>query len=526
MITLESLLSGVCYDSISVSGSTFSLIHKMLVKGIALHSNDVCKGGLFAAFSGKNLDGVKYIEDAVSLGAQFILCDREYGRTLPIDDNFSSEFEASLFNIDNIVYILCDNPRKVFSRMVKNYCKIQGGYLIGVTGTNGKSSVVDFLRQLWHISGKKCASIGTLGVMNGGELYKNVSERCLNNQSHMTTPDVVSLNKTIKNLLDKNTSHLALEVSSHGLDQYRVDNIKYKVACFTNLSQDHLDYHENMSNYLQAKLRFFEEVIDDNTTVVINYDSPQCEKLQEVCKSRGLRQITYGVSEQAKNNADISGEVIGYGVDFQLINIKVFEKHFNDIKLPVIGDFQLYNVLCAIAGLIPEVGVDGIEFYISQLVQLKNVTGRLELAGTYNEAGIYVDFAHTPEGLNNVLRSLRKYSTGKLKILFGCGGQRDKTKRPIMGHIACELADEVFVTDDNPREEEPESIRKDIILGGIGSKMQECVAGRGDAIAQAIKTLNKGDVLLIAGKGHENTQILKNQVVYFNDSEIVKSFIN
>jgi UDP-N-acetylmuramoyl-L-alanyl-D-glutamate--2,6-diaminopimelate ligase len=506
---LKKLLSGLTY----VEGGNLSVLNRA-VSEICLHSSKITKDGMFAAFHGSKSDGFLYVNAAIANGAGFILCDTKHAKSIFGNEESLKDKYADVLIIkrDSVVFLFSDNVRKTFSQIVSNFYAPISADIVGITGTNGKSSVADFLRQLWFLSGRNSASIGTLGVIRGEEGH------CRTNQPvTMTTPDIVSLYSIIKSLIAEKINRIALEVSSHSLDQYRIDGLTLKTACFTNLSQDHLDYHGDMNNYWQAKKRLFTEVLTENSFAVINFDVPQAAELIKSCRQKRIRTITYGKS----NKADIYVENVKVNAGCQTVKLSAFGKVYDEVRIPLVGDFQLYNVLCAIATL-SSAENDDLTTYIALLPRLKSVPGRVEFISYFNEAAVYTDFAHTPDGFINILSTLRFYTQRKLKIVFGCGGDRDKGKRPLMGKIACEMADEVFVTDDNPRNESPEQIRREIISGGDKSKIIE-VSDRKEAIAKALKTLQPGDLLVVAGKGHEHVQILADRNIPFNDGDIIRS---
>ncbi len=431
------------------------------ITGITADSRKVKKGYLFAALPGEVHDGHNYIEAAITQGASVILSD---------------EKGVKKHNI-----LALNVPRealhKAFSKLVAAFYARQPGQIIAVTGTNGKSSVVHFTHQIWQALGKKSEALGTL---NGG----------------LTTPDPVTLHEHLKTFAEKGTTHCALEASSHGLAQYRIDGATIKVAAFTSFSQDHLDYHADMEEYLNAKIRLFTEVLEEGGTAVLNADSPEYVRLRKSCEARKLKIISYG--EKGDLKLDLTKD------------------------FPLIGHFQKMNALCALGCVIAEEGVNK-EDAIQTLKTLKSPPGRLQHITNKNKnRHAYVDYAHTPDALENVLKELREYTKGRLICVFGCGGDRDKTKRPLMGQIADLLCDIVIITDDNPRNENPEDIREQIRKTMQGLSEVHVISNRRDAICRATQVLNEDDILLVAGKGHERVQILGAKKTEFDDCKEVE----
>ena len=439
------------------------------LKGLTQDSRKVQPGFLFAAFPGSQSDGRDYIDAAIEKGAVAILA--------PEGTQVSGDVEV----------ITDPEPRLAFARLAAEFYGAQPETIIAVTGTNGKTSVVSFAEQLWQAVGKNATSLGTLKGL-------------------MTTPDPVGLHAHLKELADDGITHLAMEASSHGLDQYRLDGVKLKAAGFTNLSRDHLDYHGDMQSYFKAKARLFSEVLADDGLAVLNADEEHFEALKNVCDQRGIRVISYGV-----NGNDIkvlSREALPKG---QAVRLEVFEKQ-HDLEFPLVGEFQLMNALCAL-GLVMAQDADAA--YVDALAHLKGAKGRLESVPGLSDAAVYIDYAHTPDALENVLNALRPHTENKLVCIFGCGGDRDKGKRPQMGELATKLADHVIVTDDNPRTENPDAIRSEILKGAPGAHE---IGDRHEAITHAIGNLASGDVLVIAGKGHEQGQIFADRTEDFDDA--------
>ncbi len=395
------------------------------------------------------------------------------------------------------------NPRLALSLLAKDYFKIQPAILVAVSGTNGKSSVVSLVRQFWQLLGYKAASFGTVGLevdpLHIPDDFPKVPS--------LTTYDSLSFFKLLQNLAQAKINHVAFEASSHGLDQYRIHGSELSVAGFTNLTQDHLDYHLTMENYLEAKAKLFNEILPPNRPAVLNTNSPYFESLASVISNPI---ISYGVDIKADLFAT---NVRTYGAKI-IFDLHYHNQVFGDTTLNLAGSFQVENVLCAMAMVIG--AGESLNSILPLVPLLKSVSGRMEFIGsTPTGADVYVDYAHTPDALERALRSLRSHTEGRVWVVFGCGGDRDITKRPIMGKIAADLSDRVIVTDDNPRNEDPSSIRRQII-GDFGLKE---IADRSQAIMYCVAHLEKGDSLLIAGKGHEMGQIIGDKIYPFSDKQ-------
>ena len=445
------------------------------ISGLACDSRKVKKGDLFIALQGSKENGERFIPDAIKAGAVAILCEN----TIPAD--------IPVFETPNI--------RKAVARIATVFYKPRPETLLGVTGTNGKTSNVFFVREILKALGKKSASIGTLGVQS--DEYQSYAG--------MTTSDSITLNQDLQALAESGVDYAAMEASSHGLDQFRLDGLHFKASAFTNLTRDHLDYHKTMENYLATKMRLFTELTDE--TAVLNADIPEYPQIKEACEEKGLKVISYG-----KNGTEIqliSQKLYETG---QELSIMILGKKY-DVDFPVAGNFQGINVLTAI-GLVLACGFKPQEI-VNTLKTLKSPAGRMELvAKTNTGATIFVDYAHTPDGLETALNSLKKQTSGRLFVIFGCGGNRDNGKRKIMGEIAEKLADYVIVTDDNPRYEDAAKIREQIMQGCPNAHQ---IGDRAKAIYRGIHLLKKGDCLLIAGKGHEEGQIINGFTHPFND---------
>ena len=460
------------------------ILNGLDLKGLTSDSRKVEQGFLFAAIAGTKTDGARFLKDAVAKGARAVL-----GRP-----ELSDEAKAL-----GVVFIGDENPRLRLARMAAEFYGAQPETVAAVTGTKGKSSIVAFLRQIWTLLGHRAASLGTVGVVAPkGEIP-------LDN----TTPDPVDIHRLLAELKHDGVDHLAIEASSHGLDQYRLDGVFVKGAAFTNLTRDHLDYHRTYEDYLKAKLRLFTEVVAEDGVGVINRDAGYSDAFVDAARKRGLTLITVG--EKGETLKLLSRESRG---EAQALTIQYAGKTY-PVLLPLAGAFQASNGLVA-AGLAIGLGEDA-ENVFAALAQLKGAPGRMEkVAFAVSGAPIYVDYAHSPDALEKVLKALRPHTENKLHVVFGCGGDRDKGKRPLMGAIAVRLADDVIVTDDNPRSEDPAAIRKDVMATVPNGRE---IGDRAEAIRAGIAALQAGDVLVLAGKGHETGQYVKGQVLPFSDRE-------
>jgi len=447
------------------------------ISSLTCDSRAVNEGALFAALPGTVADGRDYIEQAIEKGAAAILSTPD----LPID----------------LPYVASDNPRLTYSRLAAKLYAGQPETLVAMTGTNGKSSTVEFLRQIWSFAGFKAACFGTLGVTyEGGYLPL----------SH-TTPDAVVLHQTLSKLAGMGVTHVAMEASSHGLKQYRLDSIDITASGFSNLTQDHFDYHPDMADYFETKSRLFTDLTPKDAPVVINVNDEHGRKLADICEARGQHVIRAG---WAGDNIRID-EVMPRAAS-QLVDLIIDKKRYK-VEIPLVGEFQVLNAVAAL-GLARETGVET-SVAIEALGGLTGVAGRLEMAGkTKDGAPILIDFAHTEDGLDKLLRSVRPHTMGRMVIVFGCGGDRDPLKRPKMGAMAAKLADHIIVTDDNPRTEDAATIRKAVLTGCPDA---EEIGDRAAAIRHGISILRPHDCLIIAGKGHEQGQIVGDKIIPFSD---------
>jgi UDP-N-acetylmuramoyl-L-alanyl-D-glutamate--2,6-diaminopimelate ligase len=458
------------------------------ITGLTADSRAVKPGFLFAALPGAKADGATFARDAIAKGAVAVLGPPALKGVL-----------------GDVPCIVDDNPRLRLAKLAARFHPRQPATIVAVTGTNGKTSVASFTRQIWAALGEQAASFGTVGVVSpSGTLPL----------SH-TTPDPVEIHRLLDALAGEGVTHAAFESSSHGLAQYRVDGVRLRAAGFTNLTRDHLDYHATFDAYRQAKLRLFTEVLPADGVAVINADSPEASHFIDAARARGQKLLRVGTQGDELRLA--SRHPSGDGQDVTVY----WAGQRHAFRLPLAGEFQASNALVA-AGLVLACGADAGRVFAA-LAHLSGAAGRLEKIGT-SAAGVpvYVDYAHTPDALETVLKALRPHTAKRLWVVFGCGGDRDAGKRPLMGEAARALADCVIVTDDNPRTEDSSMIRAAVLKGATGATE---IADRAQAIAAAITGAQAGDVVVIAGKGHESGQIVGHTVLPFNDADEVRAVI-
>jgi UDP-N-acetylmuramoyl-L-alanyl-D-glutamate--2,6-diaminopimelate ligase len=396
------------------------------------------------------------------------------------------------------------NVRRSLSQMAAAFYAKQPEHIVAITGTDGKTSTADFYRQFWYHLGKSSASIGTLGILEG-------SGKVLYAESQ-TTPGPVQLHKILAEMAEKKITHVGMEASSHGLDQYRLDGVKLEAAAFTNLTRDHMDYHVTEEAYFAAKSRLFSEILPAGKTAVLNQDDAKFPALKKICEARKLKIVGFGKSRGEFTIKNIKPTAQG-----QLAEMVIYGKS-RTLTIPLAGAFQVFNIAAALA--LVEASGGKLEDALAVIPKLHGVPGRLELVATLsNGAAVYIDYAHTPMALTNILKTLRPHVEGKLHVVFGCGGDRDTGKRPEMGKAANDLADVAIVTDDNPRSENPVAIRKAVLDACPKGKE---VADRREAIYVALKGLHAGDILVIAGKGHEKTQTVGDKIFPFDDAKVAR----
>ena len=456
------------------------------IVGITADSRQVRPGWLFVAVPGTKTDGAGFVPEAIARGAAAILVGQVAGITVP----------------EHAALLRAAEPRRALALMAARFYPAQPDTIVAVTGTSGKTSVADFARQIFAHLGRKAASLGTIGLVKpDGSVYGG-----------LTTPDPVTLHRTFAELAAEGVTHLAFEASSHGLDQHRLDGVRLKAAAFTNLGRDHLDYHPSMDAYLAAKLRLFTELLPANGTAVVNADAEHAAQVIAAARQGAGAILTVGRCGEALELESVSRDDFG-----QRLRVRHGGQAY-DIRLPLIGDYQASNALLA-AGLAIAAGEPAARV-LPTLAELKGVKGRLEIVGKVRGGLIVVDYAHKPDALEAALKALRPFAPGRLVCVLGCGGDRDKGKRSIMGRIAARLANHVIVTDDNPRSERPETIRAEILAGCPGSRE---IGDRAEAIRAGTRLLGHGDLLLIAGKGHETGQIVGSTVLPFSDHEAVRA---
>jgi UDP-N-acetylmuramoyl-L-alanyl-D-glutamate--2,6-diaminopimelate ligase len=463
------------------------------IAGMTSDSRAIEPGFLFAAIPGARFDGRDFIADALAKGAAAVLAPK--GTKLPD-------------NAVGVPFLPADNPRHQLAMLAARFFGGQPRVAAAVTGTNGKTSVAWFTHQIWEKLGHRSAATGTLGVTAKGAKS--------NFSTGLTTADPVALHRDLRDLADAGIDHVVMEASSHGLDQSRLDGVRLIAGAFTNLSRDHLDHHGTMEAYRAAKLRLFDSVLPDDSAAVLNADSEEYPIFSSIAHARGLRVIGYG-----RATDDIRIEQVETRREGQRLLLSLFGKK-RDVTLALPGIFQARNALCAL-GLAIACGDDA-DAALGTLASLNSPPGRLQLAAKRaNNAPVYVDYAHTPDALAAVLGALRPHTAGRLVIVFGCGGDRDKGKRPQMGSIADNLADSIVVTDDNPRSEDASTIRAEILATCPDATE---IGDRAEAIHYAIRNLGADDVLVVAGKGHETGQIVGGQVHPFDDVEIVRAAVD
>jgi UDP-N-acetylmuramoyl-L-alanyl-D-glutamate--2,6-diaminopimelate ligase len=464
-----------------------------VVSGLASDSRKVTPGSVFVAVPGSKADGTAFVPQALSAGAVAVVG------------------QAERPNDESVAYVRVPDVRRSLALAAGRLYPSQPGTTVAVTGTSGKSSVADFARQLFAALGHRSASIGTLGVLtSAGAAYGS-----------LTTPDPIALHETLDRLAGEGITHLAMEASSHGLDQRRLDGVRLAAGGFTNLGHDHLDYHETMDIYREAKLRLFENLLPAGAAAVVNADGAYAALFLEAAAVCGLRVLSTGRAGDTLKlvAARRDGFSQRLTIDFHLPGAAVREF---DVVLPLVGDFQAENALLAAGLVLATEGEGAADRVFAAFRDLKGVPGRLERVAEANGALCVVDYAHKPDALEHVLDALRPFTAGRLVCVFGCGGDRDRGKRPVMGRIAMEKADVVVVTDDNPRSESPAAIRAEILAGAPGARE---IGDRAEAIHAAVEELRPGDVLVVAGKGHETGQIIGDRTLPFSDHEVLRAAI-
>jgi UDP-N-acetylmuramoyl-L-alanyl-D-glutamate--2,6-diaminopimelate ligase len=454
-----------------------------VVTGFAIDHRKVAPGTVFGAFPGTRVNGEDFIAQAVQAGAVAVVA-------------------APSARVEGAVHVASDHARQAFARLAARFFAPFPETAVAVTGTNGKTSTVEMTRQLWRMAGHHAASIGTLGVTTADERVV----------TGLTTPDVVTFLSNVAGLKREGVTHLAFEASSHGLDQYRTEGLHVAGAAFTNLSRDHLDYHGDMAAYLTAKLRLFAEVVADGGAAVVWADDVHAARVIDLARERRLKLLTVGEHGDALRLVGREPTLLGQEL------VVAAEGREHRVKLPLIGAYQAANALTA-AGLVIATGGE-VGATLQALARLQPVRGRLERAAIARSgAPVYVDYAHTPDALEAAIAALKPHAGGRLIVVFGAGGDRDVGKREEMGRVAVTAADSVIVTDDNPRSEDPAAIRRAVLAGAPGATE---IGDRREAIAAAIAGAGPDDIVLVAGKGHEQGQIVGDLVLPFDDVSVAR----
>lgn len=453
------------------------------VTGFAIDHRKVAPGTVFGAFRGSRFNGEDFIAEAVAAGAVAVVARPEAA-------------------VAGAVHIAAEEPRREFARLAAKFFQPFPGTVVAVTGTNGKTSNVELTRQLWRMAGHPSASIGTLGVTTADDQVT----------TGLTTPDIVTFLSNMAGLKREGITHAAFEASSHGLSQYRTEGLPVRAAAFTNFSRDHLDYHGTMDAYFEAKMRLFDEVVDADGIAVVWADDAKSGAVIERCRARGLDVISVGTKGETLKLVKRETTPLG-----QKLTVEA-EGAAHIVNLALIGAYQAANALTA-AGLVVATGGD-LKQTLANLARVQPVRGRLERAViTRAGAPVYVDYAHTPDAIESAIEALRPHTKDRLITVFGAGGDRDTGKRAEMGAVAARLSDRVFVTDDNPRSEDPAAIRAAIMSAAPGAIE---VAGRREAIRTAVAEAGAGDIILLAGKGHEQGQIVGDKVLPFDDVTVAR----
>ncbi|WP_313611940.1 UDP-N-acetylmuramoyl-L-alanyl-D-glutamate--2,6-diaminopimelate ligase [Rhizobium sp.] len=474
-----------------ISGNAFPELNELLLSeigaieigGITADSRRAQPGSLFVAVAGTKADGAAYVKDAVAKGAVAVVSGHPVDADVPV--------------------LSVTDPRLYLSLAASRFYGKQPETMVAVTGTAGKTSVASFVRQIWAFAGHAAAQIGTTGVIAPGR----------EDYGALTTPDPVTLHALLAELAAEGVTHAAMEASSHGLDQRRLDGVKLAAAGFTNLGRDHMDYHPTIEDYMAAKMRLFDTLMEKGAPAIIFADDPWSEKAIRAAREAGLDVRTVG-----RKGDYLALKRVEHFRHKQMIEVH-HDGEIYEVDIPLAGDFQVANALVA-AGLAMSTGVPAATA-LKALEKLIGAAGRLELVGqTKNGALAYVDYAHKPDALENVLISVRPFTSGRIITVFGCGGDRDKGKRPIMGEVATRLSDIVIVTDDNPRSEDAATIRSEVIVAAPGALE---IGDRAEAIRHAVSLLSNGDTLIVAGKGHEEGQIVGSVTLPFSDHEQVRA---
>ncbi|NNJ66500.1 MAG: UDP-N-acetylmuramoyl-L-alanyl-D-glutamate--2,6-diaminopimelate ligase [Boseongicola sp.] len=478
--------------SLSELGLTARNAGDIRVTGLSVDSREVKEGHLFCALPGTQVHGGEFIQYAIRMRAGAVLTDRE-----------GAQIAADVLAESGVPLIVTEDPREALAFSAALWFEAQPEIMTAVTGTNGKTSVASFTRQLWAEMGAEAVNMGTTGI-----------EGAFTAPLQHTTPEPITLHRALARVADAGVTHAAMEASSHGLAQKRLDAVRLSAAAFTNLSQDHLDYHDTFEEYFQAKAGLFDRVLPEDGTAVVNIDDPWGPRMADIAEARGQDLLTVGRREDAVlrilgQRFDATGQECRFD----------WAGKTRQVRLGLIGGFQAENALVA-AGLCIATGADAEEVF-DGLHALETVRGRMQFAARRdNGATVFVDYAHTPEALVTALKAIRPHVLGRLVVVFGAGGDRDRAKRPLMGRAAADYADTAIVTDDNPRNEEPGAIRAAVLDGArLGAADVSEVGDRAEAILRGVDALGAGDTLLIAGKGHETGQVVGDAILPFDDVE-------
>lgn len=492
-------------DILTQAKSDFKIVSNNIadlsIVDIAIDSRLVKKDSAFFAVPGQSKNGSQFIASAIENGANVVIANQ-------VSEFFNSHPDVLFIESNAVFNLLVEFLNIFYPPLPKN--------IYGVTGTNGKTTTAEFGRQICQFLGKKSASIGTLGVIS------EAIDQSAIQKSVLTTPDIVSFYKNLSVLKQNDVDDVFIEASSIGMDQKRIAGLDISAGAITNFTQDHLDYHESMDEYFACKTLLFSEFLSQNSVAVINRDIERFDEIANICQQQNHQIFTYGYKD-----SDFQITSINCFDTYQEITFKYKTKEYF-IKLEIIGQFQALNILCALAMVLSkhELSEEELIDLLQNFSQIKAACGRMQkVAVLENKSQIFIDFAHSSDALENVLKLARNITKGRVVVLFGCGGDRDPKKRPIMGKVASDLADLVIVTDDNPRFEDANIVRKGVLSGCDLDKTIE-IPGRKDAIKQAITMLEKEDVLILSGKGHEKYQVIGDQRLDFDEERIVKSALS
>lgn len=471
------------------------------ITDIAIDSRLVKQGSAFFAVLGKSKNGAEFIASAIANGASVVVAN-------DVDDFIIANPHVLFIQSSDVFDLLVDFLNVFYPPLPRN--------IYAITGTNGKTTTAEFGRQICQLLGKKSASIGTLGVISDFVDQSHIQK------SVLTTPDIVSFYKNLSALKQSGIDDVFIEASSIGMDQKRMAGLNIGVGAFTNFTQDHLDYHHSMEEYFQSKMLLFSKFLSPHSTAIINRDLEKSDEIIALCHQHQHQVFTYGHQQSDFQIIDITSDDFHQDIIFQ------YQEQRYHINLAIIGKFQALNILCALAMVLAKYELDALQLstLLEKFSQIRTACGRMQkVAVLPNKSQIFIDFAHSSDALENVLKLARNLAKGRVIVLFGCGGNRDPKKRPMMGKVACDLADLVIVTDDNPRFEDPTQIRKDVMKGCDATKTIE-IAGRKDAIQKAITMLEPQDILILSGKGHEKYQVVGEQRLEFDEEKIVKNALS